>query len=81
MQPHQDLTTRAAALARSSPQQWQEFLRALNAFKDGHKENLVNSPLADIQVNQGRAQILSILCNLLGDSVANAAKMNPKDKP
>lgn len=81
MQPHDELTIKAAALAKSSPIQWRDFLQALATFSNVHKENLVNSPLPALPVNQGRAQILSTLQGILGNCVANAEKFTPKDKP
>lgn len=67
MQTLETLKEKAEMLARSSPVQWQEFLRALGEYTLHHRDNLVVSPLTDIAVNQGRAQALSTLLKNLTD--------------
>lgn len=76
-QPHVILTQKAAALARVAPEYWREFLVAFADFTEHHRDNLVKSQLPDLPVNQGRAQMLSILTDILSDS---ADKMNKKEK-
>lgn len=76
MKPH-DLTQKAAALARKAPDQWRDFLAVLAEFTEHHRENLVNSQLADLPVNQGRAQILATLQKKLENCLVDAEKMKP----
>lgn len=75
---HQQLILKAANLARSAPTQWADFLKALAEYKEHHRDNLLNSPLDALQVNQGRAQMLDITCNLLAKAVEDADKINGK---
>jgi hypothetical protein len=78
MQPLDQLTISAAHLAKSSPTSWQNFLQALAAVNNVHRDNLLKSPLPDLPVNQGRAQILSLLFETCTNCTANADKIAQK---
>ena len=75
---HEELIVKAAALAKSAPAQWADFLAAFAKYKEVHRDNLLNSPPDALQINQGRAQILSVVHDLLSDAVKNAEKMTGK---
>lgn len=64
-----NLQARAATLARLTPMEWAEFIKALAALVEVHRNNLVNSPLPDLPVNQGRAQFGTNLVLLLDQCV------------
>lgn len=74
MQQQQNLTLKAANLAKSSPQQWRDFLDALAAYTEVHKDNLIKSALPELPVNQGRAQALTVIHKVLSDALASADK-------
>jgi hypothetical protein len=66
------LTQAAAALARAAPNPWKEFLAALEAHTNGRKDELLKSPVEELQRNQGRAQHASALFDLLTKAVFDA---------
>ncbi|QIG66844.1 hypothetical protein EVB41_014 [Rhizobium phage RHph_TM3_14A] len=80
MQPQDALTHKAAALARAAPDLWRDFLQALAEYTEHHRENLVRSQLAELPINQGRAQMLTVLTAHLNDCLTNAEKMNKKER-
>jgi len=73
--PHDNLTLKAAALARAAPDNWREFVLALSDFSEVHTQNLVMSQLPELPVNQGRAQMLSIVLGLMSNCVSNADRI------
>lgn len=75
MQPRDNLTMKAAALAKQSPELWAEFLQAVAAVSDTHRENLIKSPLDMLPVMQGRAQMATDFSNALAMAVINADKI------
>lgn len=75
MQQQDNLILKAANLAKASPQQWRDFLDALAAYTEIHKDNLIKSPLPELPVNQGRAQGLTTLHKVLSEAVASADKI------
>lgn len=79
MNAAQNLTMKAASLARIAPEQWRDFLAALADFRDHHRENLVQSPLNELPINQGRAQILGALHKNLSECLVNSEKMTKKE--
>ena len=60
-----NLQMRAATLARLTPMEWAEFVKALAAYVEIHRNNLVNSPLPELPINQGRAHMGTTLVILL----------------
>lgn len=81
MQPIETLTVRAAELARSSPQRWADFLTALAAYTDTHRNNLLSSPVSELQGAQGRAQSMASLCDTLKKCEETADKIAKKGRP
>lgn len=55
--------------------EWQLFLKDLAVYNEVHRNNLVKSPLAELPINQGRAQALSTLLETLMQSPALADKI------
>jgi len=78
MQAKEYLTIKAAILARTAPNEWREFLSALGQFTEHHRENLVSSPLADLPINQGRAQILGALLKNMENCTKDADELARK---
>lgn len=78
MQPTEQLAVSAAALERVAPHQWREFLKALAVYNEIHRNNLVKSPIAELAVNQGRAQSLSSLLEILDSSASLADKIGKR---
>lgn len=75
-----ELILRAAEVARTAPRAWQEFLGALSVFTDQTKNDCIQSPLEQLPVAQGRAQLAAHLQNLLANCVASADKIQGKHK-
>lgn len=75
---HEQLILKAANLARSAPHEWAEFLQAFADFSEHHRDNLLNSPLDALQVNQGRAQMLKTTNEMLAKAVTEADKIKRK---
>jgi hypothetical protein len=63
------LALAAASLAKNNPQDWRAFMIELAAFTEESRNNCVTSELSHLQVNQGKAQALTALCEELGDCV------------
>jgi hypothetical protein len=80
MSADRELIFAAARLARSSPDNWKQFLGAFRAYADQHRDNCIQSAIPTLQVAQGRAQLAALLLQLLTDSVANADKIEGKRK-
>jgi hypothetical protein len=80
MQHTDQLIEKAAFLSRAAPTQWREFLNALSVYSDKQMEILVNSPVPDLQVLQGRAQALKTLLTTLTNAVETADKIAGKAK-
>lgn len=57
----------AARLARTAPQQWDEFIEALSQYTEQKCIECIQSPPDMLQVTQGRAQALAALGRLLED--------------
>ncbi len=67
-----DLVIEAARLARNAPEEWKHFLNALAAHTEVSRNNCVTSPVAELQVNQGKAQALTDLCERLDNCIVKA---------
>lgn len=75
-----DLILKAAELARSAPRAWTEFLGALSRYSDQQKDNCIQSPLDQLPVTQGRAQLAAHLYGLLATCTQSADKIEGKHK-
>ena len=75
MQPKEELILKAAILARNAPEQWRDFVEALRKHNEVHRDNLVKSPMNELPVNQGRAQMATNLLGMLATCVETADKM------
>jgi len=73
-----ELILRAAELARTAPRSWKEFLGALSNFTDHQKNNCIQSPLDQLPVAQGRAQLAAHLHDLLANCISSADKIEGK---
>lgn len=80
MQQRDTLTLRAANIANVVPVQWRDFIDALAGYIEVHQANLLNSPLPDLPVNQGRAQALTMLHKTLLECTAEAEKIRRTKK-
>lgn len=78
LKPEDNLTLRAAALARVAPEFWNEFLGAFALYNDSIKDMVVTAPLAELPVCQGRAQATRHLTSVLAGAVANASKLESR---
>ena len=70
-----NLTVKAASLARSSPNEWREFLAELAVYCQNRVTECVQSPIEMVHVAQGRAQQCTSLLALLNDAVKNADRL------
>ena len=75
-----DLIIAAAKLARSAPENWQQFLGALEQYSNTHITNCIQSPLEALAQNQGRAQAIAALQKLLRDALKTADQIEVKNK-
>lgn len=75
-----ELIQKAAALARSAPENWKEFLGALSAYTDLQISNCISSPLEALPQNQGRAQSSVALLRLLRECLKTADQIEGKRK-
>jgi hypothetical protein len=75
-----ELILRAAELARTAPRSWKEFLGALSNYTDHQKNNCIQSPLDQLPVAQGRAQLAAHLHDLLTNCISSADKFEGKNK-
>lgn len=73
-----ELILASAKLARSAPENWQEFLGALDAYTQQQISNCISSPLEALAQNQGRAQSMVALQKLLRDCLKAADHMERK---
>lgn len=80
MQPKDELTIRAAQLARSAPEQWRGLVEALGKYNEVRRENLVRSPLNELPVNQGRAQEAKAILDVFANCLNNAGKIEGRAK-
>ena len=75
-----DLTLAAARIARSSPDAWDRFLAAVQAYSSQQITHCIQSPLEQLPVAQGRAQATARLYGLLAECVSSADKIEGKRK-
>lgn len=73
-----DLILAAASLSRTTPELWQNFLKAMAVYTEQHRNNVIMSPLPELPVNQGRAQSLSSLLDTLKSCETDADKIRSK---
>ena len=81
MHEQEQLQNKAANVARLAPREWGEFVVSLQAYVEVQRSNLVKSPLQELPVNQGRAQLGTTLALLLRDCVANDDTTRKGKKP
>lgn len=75
-----ELTLAAARIARSSPDAWDRFLAAVQAYSSQQITNCIQSPLDQLPVNQGRAQATARLYGLMAECLQGADKIEGKRK-
>lgn len=75
-----DLTLAAARIARTSPDAWNQFLAAAQAYSSQQITNCIQSPLDQLPVAQGRAQATARLYGLLAECIQGADKIEGKRK-
>lgn len=80
MQHTNHLVEKAAILSRTVPNEWHGFLNALSEYSNKQTEILVNSPVVDLQVAQGKAQALKTLLSTLANAADTADKIAGKAK-
>lgn len=80
MVPEDELTLRAAALARAAPVSWGEFLAAFAAYADRRKTECIQAPIEELQRTQGRAQQAASLVTLFGEAVKNADRLSNQNE-
>jgi hypothetical protein len=74
------LAQAAARLARTSPESWGQFVSAFEAFTAETTTQCVQSPIDELQRNQGRAQAITRLQNTLSTcrQIADKHERNKK---
>lgn len=73
-----ELILAAAKLARTAPENWNEFLGALAAHTDQYISNCISSPIEALPQNQGRAQSMVALQKVLRDCMKLADQIEEK---
>jgi len=73
-----DLERAAALLQRSSPQAYDDFIKALAVYNEQKMRECVLAQTAELQRAQGRAQQTNALTDLFRDA---SAKVEAKSKP
>lgn len=73
-----ELILAAAKLARSAPENWDEFLGALEAYTNIQISNCISSPIEALAQNQGRAQSMVALQKVLRDCLKTADQIERK---
>jgi len=68
------LTLTAAALAKTAPTQWREFLAELEAYSAIKAKECIQAPVEVLQVTQGRAQQVASLLTLFTNAVKDAER-------
>jgi hypothetical protein len=69
---------RAAALSRSSPQDWKAFIEELRKYADHMKDDCVQATPDLLHKMQGRAQLASQLVSLFADAGVTADRISQK---
>ncbi len=75
-----ELIFAAAKLARSAPENWDEFIGALSNYTDIQISNCISSTLEELQRAQGRAQNAATLLRLLREALKTADQIERKTK-
>lgn len=78
--PLEELTLKAAELARWSPDGWAGFVAAFRSYTDNVRDQCVASTLEDLQRTQGRAQQCKALADLFGNAVTAADRIIERRK-
>lgn len=80
MTVEQELTLAAARIARTSPDAWAQFIAAVQAYSSQQITNCIQSPLDQLPVAQGRAQVTARLFGILAECTSAADKIEGKRK-
>lgn len=75
-----ELILAAAKVARTAPENWNEFLGALAAHTDQYISNCISSPIEALAQNQGRAQSMVALLKVLRECLKVADQIEEKRK-
>ena len=75
MNPRDKLVIRAAAVARSNRDAWDEFVSAMQAYSGYAAEACVNADPVRLQTAQGNAQMAARLLELFRNAPAEADKI------
>ena len=75
-----ELILKAAALARSAPEDWKQFVGALSAYTDVQISNCISSPLEALPQNQGRAQACVAILRSFRECLKTADQIEGKRK-
>jgi len=75
-----ELIIASAKLARSAPENWNEFLGALEAYTNIQISNCISSPIEALAQNQGRAQSMVALLKVLRECLKSADQIEGKRK-
>lgn len=72
MRVDDELSVRAAELARRDPHSWGQFLEALSRYSDEREKSCVMAPPDSVFIAQGAARQCAKLLELLENSVKTA---------
>lgn len=71
----EDLTFKAAALARAAPTEWKSFTESFSSYAALRRDQCVQAPLEVLQNIQGKAQQCAAFAALFGDAVVLAGRI------
>lgn len=74
------LALRAASLARRAPDEWGEFLIALETLTNHRRDECVSSPADSLFIAQGRARESASLLRMLEGCLKTADQITEKRK-
>lgn len=80
MSKDRELIHKAAALARSAPREWGDFLQAMQVYTDEKRDQCISSPVESLQVSQGRAQNARDLLRLLSGCLQTSEQIKQKSE-
>lgn len=72
------LTLTAAALAKTAPTQWREFLAELEVYAAAKSKECIQAPVEVLQVTQGRAQQVASLLTLFTNAIKDAERVGAR---
>ena len=78
MNARDNLAVKAAVLAKLMPVEWDEFMKAFDAYKDYQRDMLVASPVEGLPTSQGVARGVAALFDMFVECKSTVDKVQRK---